>query len=271
MNLGGLPNPIDKRDINLGSVQPPTPFPFAFRPDVSIIPKYYQGKQPACSGHAGAWLKSYLDYLSLQMAVPRSPRQIYAICKRDDGIPEQEGTYLRQIFKTLKNVGVCELSLHPNDIELSKADYKDVSKISTNAFLNAILNKTGAYANVDDISFGGIKNAIFENQAVVILIYCDDGFFGTTTPTFTEKKYGHFVIGCQYDENNIYVIDSTEKDLSLSLKAIPYTAFTNGFIREAGTTLNIPNWQLKGLTAKNDILRFILTQLISAYTSLLKT
>lgn len=235
-----------------------------------VVTRYYQGGQPACSGHAGAWFKSYLDYLTLRLSIARSPRQIYSICKRDDGIPENEGTYLRQIFKTLKSTGVCELSLHPNQIELPKSVYRDPLKISPVAFADAFNNKAGAYATLNDLSFTGLQDAIFQNSAVILLIYCDDGFFGTTTPTFTTKSYGHFVVACQYDQDNIYVIDSTEKNTSLSLKAINKKYINGtGFIREGGTAINIPNWQLIGLTSKNDIIRYILQGLIGAYTKLL--
>jgi len=264
-NLGALSSPRDDRDIKLGSVQVPQPVPFSFRPDVSAISRYYQGSQPACGGHAGAWFKSYLDYLNLQLNVERSPRFIYSICKRDDGYPG-EGTYLRQIMKTLTNVGACEMKFLPNDITLPKAEYINLNNIRLPAFEDAKQNKITAYVAVDDLSFSGLCQAIYKNQAVILLIWCDEGFFGTTTPTFTSKKYGHFVVGCQYDQANIYVIDSTEKDPNLALKAIPRSAVESGFVREAGTAMDLPNWQLVGLTSNNAIVRFILQRLIALYS-----
>jgi hypothetical protein len=100
--------------------------------------------------------------------------------------------------------------------------------------------------------------------------HCDNGFFGTTTPTFTEKSYGHFVVAYGYDEDGVCVADSTEPTSSFSYKYIPRSAFEGGFIRQGATAVNIPNWQLIGLTSPNAVKRFVLTRLVALYTQVLK-
>jgi hypothetical protein len=270
LNLGALESK-DPRNVPLGAVQAPAPFPATSRLDVSPVPTYYQNGQPACGTHAGAWFKSFLDFLNLRLAIARSPEFGYRIVKRDDGLPNVEGTTLNAIFKWLRDVGICRLDLCPNDVHLPKDQYKDASLISPAAFADAAQNKTGSWAFLSDLSFDGVRRAAYQNQAVILLIYCDDGFFGTNTPTFTTKKYGHFVVAIpDYDENAITIIDSTEPTSAFSRKSIPRSAFDQGFVREGATAVDIPNWQLIGLTSKNAVIRFILAQLIALYTALLK-
>ncbi|HEY0141279.1 MAG TPA: hypothetical protein VGF48_10305 [Thermoanaerobaculia bacterium] len=271
LNLGALESK-DPRNIPPGAVQAPVPFPEEFHARFDEVPTYYQNGQPACGGHAGAYLKSYLDYLSLQLAVPRSPRQLYAICKLVDGLPEHEGTTLNAIFKALRDYGVPQLSLYPNDVHLPKKQYRDASLIPPAAIEDAKKNRIApGYAIQNSPSFDDVRRSVYLKQAAIILIYCDDGFFGTNDPTFNEKKYGHFVVAIpDYDHSTITAIDSTEPTTAFSAKRIPKSAFENGFIRQMGVAANLPNWQLRGLTSPIATKRFIYQQLIAAYTQLLK-
>jgi hypothetical protein len=268
LNLGALES-TDPRNIPLGAVQAPAPFPATSRLDVSAVPVYYQNGQPACGGHAGAWFKSYLDVLNLQLAIARSPRFIYDICKRDDGVPNDDGTTLNAIFKSLRDQGAPQLALYPNDIHLAKPVYRDASLIPSAVFQDASQNKTGPWAFLSDLSFDGVRRAAWQNQAVILLIYCDDGFFGTNTPTFTTKKYGHFVVAIpNYDDNAITIIDSTEPTSAFARKSIPRSAFDQGFVRQAATAVDVPNWKLRGLTSQSAIVRWITLQLATLHTAL---
>jgi hypothetical protein len=264
LSLGAVESPKDKRDINLGSVQAPQTIPAVYRPAITSVPTYYQGRTPACGGHAGAYFKSLLDYLSTTVAEARSPRFVDTINKRDDGVPHEEGTFLRQIFATLKYVGACQLHLHPNSIDLPLPQYRNPALISAAAYADAALNKTGEYAFVRDLTFEGLKQAIYQNKAVILLIWVDSGFFRTAKPVFTNRSSGHFVVACQYDEDNIYVVDSTEQDPALALKAI-HKSYIPFAVREATTAINLPRLLVKGLTSRNDIIR----KLIELYIKLL--
>jgi hypothetical protein len=271
LNLGAIESK-DPRNIPLGAVQAPVRFPEEFHARFDEVPTYYQNGQPACGGHAGAYLKSYLDYLSLQLAIARSPRQLYTICKLVDGLPDEEGTTLNAIFKALRDYGAAELSLYPNDVHLPKYQYRDASKIPNAAVVDAAKNRIApGYAIRTWPSFDDVRRTVYLKQAAILLIYCDDGFFGTNDPTFEEKKYGHFVVPiADYDRSTITVIDSTEPTIAFSTKRIPKSAFDNGFMRQVGVGANIPNWQLRGLTSPNAVKRFIYQQLLTAYTQVLK-
>ncbi len=257
--LGALESK-DPRNVPLGAVQAPAPYPVRLKPDVSQVPTYYQNGQPACGGHALAWYKSYLDFLNLQLVIPRSPRFPYAIAKTLDGVPNVEGTTGEALFKTGRDYGLPQLSLYPNDIHLPKPQYADASQIPQPAKDDALQNKTGPHFAVTYApSLDRTKQIVFQNQASILLIYCDDGFFGTNSPTFTEQKYGHFVVAYGYDEDGIYIVDSTEPTSAYSYKYIPRAACNTGYVREAWTGVDIPNWQLKGITSNNDLVRYLTT------------
>jgi hypothetical protein len=270
LNLGAVVSE-DPRNVPLGAVQAPVAFPDEFHALFAEVPTYYQNGQPACGGHAGAYYKSFLDYLSLQLAVRRSPRQLYAICKLIDGLPDEEGTTINAIFKALRDYGAAELSLYPNDVHLPKKQYRDASLIPPRALADAKLNRLmPGYAVQNWPSFDDIRRSVYLKQAAILLIYCDDGFFGTNDPTFTRKKYGHFVVAIpEYDRSSITVADSTEATSAYSMKKIPKAAFEDGFIRQIGVAANLPNWLLLGLTSPNAVKRFIYQQ-IAASRELLK-
>ena len=267
LNLGGLRS-TDPRNVPLGAVQAPAPYPATLKPDVSAVPTYYQNGQPACGGHAFAWFKSYLDFLNLQLAIARSPRFAYTIAKTLDGLPNVEGTTGEALFKGGKYFGSPDLSLYPNDIHLPKPQYADASQIPQAAKDNALQNKTGAFAVAYNPRLERVKQIVAQNQATILLIWCDDGFFGTTTPTFTYKLYGHFIVAYGYPENGVYIVDSTEPTSAYSYKYIPASAFANGFIREAWTAVDIPNWQLLGITSNNDLIRYLTTTIAFLQTRL---
>ena len=109
-NTGYISSPADKRDFTLSAVEeimqaPVVEIPEVFMPDYSFLPTYHQHKQPSCIGHATAWMVNYFDWAGNNGIPTLSPRFIYALCKRDDGMPDSDGTYYRIGLKEAQNQG----------------------------------------------------------------------------------------------------------------------------------------------------------------------
>lgn len=266
-NLGALERTPDARDINLGMVQAPEPYPATFLEDVSNLPTYYQAKQPACGPHAGAWFM--VRKVSREVEVPQdySPKFGWIEIKTFDGYPLDAGTDMRSIFKWLKNIGPCDGYLLPNTVEQTLADYSSPQQITQEMITNAAIKKILKYAFLDSTDFESLKQKIWQNKEVLLLLKVDSGFFGTVNTSFTTPKWGHFVTAFNYDEDNILIKDSTEKDPALSIKRINRRYITPTFVREVGTAIDIPDWLVSGLTSQYVLIR----KLAALYAELYKT
>lgn len=263
MNLGAIEQPYNYRDIQLGRIQKPVEIPEELIPDYSSVPKYFQGQQPACSSHAGTFGITLNEYLENGYVSPLSPRYMWRKIKDIDGYPLHLGSDLRSILKVMASEATCSNMLLPNEINKPLDIYSNPTIIDAMRY-DAQPRIVASYAFLDDISFDGVKQAIFKNKFAILLIHCDEGFFGTTTPTFTSKKYGHFVVAIGYTKNGIIIVDSTEEDTLKSTKFMDKKYVD--FIRQGGTVVDIPNEQVKELTRKI----VILEQLVSLYTKLYK-
>jgi hypothetical protein len=220
LNLGFLPSPKDKRDFRLGMIQAPSAIPEVYLPEYDL-PTYHQHKQPSCIGHAVAWMVTFLEWTELKVKTPLSPRFIYALAKRDDGIPNVDGTYYRQGLEEALKYGVSTEKLFPNNTDLSREEYNNASLISQEALEDADYKRIKSYVRVDDVSFNGLKQAIFNNKVVLLGINIGDTMWtdvnGVTT--WSESKImplrvpskivsGHAVVAIGYDKDYIYFKNS---------------------------------------------------------------
>ena len=164
-NLGGLQSPDDPRDFkpeDLTGKASPTPASYV----ASVLaPVYEQKSKPACGGHGGT---TFFQALA-KNGETLSPRFVYAMCKKIDGVPDSQGTTGRAIMQVLQKYGVCSDVLFPNDTSLSYAEYIDTSKISPQAYADALTRRIGAYAKLPSTDLQTIKDNIFNNEAVLIL------------------------------------------------------------------------------------------------------
>lgn len=248
-NPGALERPKDERDIMLGSIQAPVTLPDVYIPDMSwLLPvRNYQGQTPTCGAHAVSHFKMIMDYLANQTVVPRyTPRFSWMETKLLDNLPPEDGTDMRSIFKAIQNNGMLDFELMGNDVTLPLATYTDPANITPEMVENAAPKSIGAYA-FDNTDIESIKQAIYKNKAVILLIVCDDGFWGTQTPTFTNPKYGHFVVAYGWGYNGIMIIDSSDE--IYGLKTIANAYVTPTFVLESGTAVNIPPSVVKALTS----------------------
>ena len=180
---GAIPSPIDKRDVLTSEVFPlpvriapdfPPPF------DLTIL---NQGNTPHCVGYSSATIKQEKE-LRERNSLVFDGDWIYDECKKIDNYTGN-GTYLRVAMKVLQKTGA-----KPKD----EADSE------------AIQYRIGGYAKVDDLSFEGLKKAIYVNGILLA------GFHGSNTgwqtayvrsPKSGEETWGHAVALIGYNKNYI--------------------------------------------------------------------
>lgn len=252
-NPGHLPSPPDPRDFTLKKVNriigAAVPAPPTYFTDLSSVPVLMQSHQPSCIGHATAAGMMYED--NGAYSYDYSPRFLYALAKRDDGIPQSEGTYYRQALKEAKQFGVADNAQFPNDVTLDPAVYKDASLIPQTAFDVAKSRLVKSYVAVTDLSFDGIKNAIFQNKVVLLGVRLGDEWWtdeqGQTTwspalvlPLRPPKKdvSGHAILAYGYDQNFIYFRNSWSKDWGRSGDGMFGSNYLP-FIQEAWTFMDL--------------------------------
>jgi hypothetical protein len=242
-NLGGKERAPDERDFLLGSIQAPIQIPASYVPDMTWFVRNTQGQQPACGAHGAAHFQMILEHENTPSVNQRySARYSWIKIKQFDGFPLDAGTDLRSVFKSLQQNGADDFEPLGNDVTLSLTEYANPSAITGAMDASAANQKISSYAFGGTV-FQDICQHIYKNKAVCILIKCDDGFWGTETPTFTQPLYGHFVVGYGYDENYIYIVDSADPQFGFKKLAKQY--FPSKFVFESGTAIDIPPAQLQ--------------------------
>ncbi len=177
----------DSRDIRLGSVQ--KAIELNDLPEKYIIPYKLtvlnQDVQPACVGFSAAVLKSEKERRE-KIALDFDGLWLFKKCKAIDGIPDFKGTYLRVAMKVLKNFGAKPV---------------DASETEAEKY------KIGAYAIGDELTFDGIKKAIWQNGVVIAgFTGSDQGWVNAKIrpPKWNEVVWGHAVVLIGYDKDFIF-------------------------------------------------------------------
>jgi hypothetical protein len=272
-NLGALERPKDPRDVLLGSVQAPVQIPATFIPNVQAwLVRNYQGETPFCGEHAGAHFKAILDNVASGAVERKSPR--YGAIKLKspsspvyDGIAIADGTTMTAIFKWLEKVGADDYEPLENDVTLPLATYCEASAVTPAMDADAAASLIGSYA-FGATDFASICQAIYQNKAVILLIKCDDGFWGTATPTFTTPTYGHFVVAYGYDGAGIYVVDSADPQNEFAFKHILAHYITPTFFFESGTAIDLPPAVKQALTTNTAVPASVTSALSTGQLSL---
>lgn len=166
-SCGALKNPRDFRDVQLAQVQAPVEVPKSFKTDIRMIPVFNQKSLGACVGHAHAVIHIYNELKENHKIPKLSPRYIYALSKRLDGIAEQ-GTYPRISAKIEVEKGCATDGLLPNNTDLTHEDY--IKFDETNEIItDAKPFKIKGYAAVsNDKEY--LKQAIVKNGLVAVTI-----------------------------------------------------------------------------------------------------
>jgi len=213
--LGGQPRRKDDRDFALQLYQTPVSIPPEFISDLSNLPVKDQGTYPTCGAHAGACLDSKLQADKRKAARDLSPKYLWKQIKLIDCWPLGKGTDMRSIFKSLQNTGDCQESLMPNTLDASLEAYSDARAITDTERHDAYQNDLTAFAFVDKPSWDQMRQAIYQNKAVLVLVECGDGWW---TPSWAERDIlplrlgkfddNHFIVLYGYDERYIYFRNS---------------------------------------------------------------
>lgn len=254
-NLGALERKPDPRDILLGSVQAPVTIPSSFIPDISWLVRNYQGQTPSCGAHASSHFQAILEHALAPGVNQRyTPRFSWIKIKTIDGYPLEDGTDMRSIFKSLTTDGADDFEPLENDVTLPLTTYSEPSAVTPDMVTNAGAKKISSYG-FGNTDFESICQAIYQNRAVLLLIKCDDGFWGTSTPTFTTPEYGHFITAYGYDPDFIYIVDSADPNDAFAFKKIAkqYVNSPTTFIFEAGTAVDIPPAVKQALTTNTPV------------------
>lgn len=189
-STGAIPSPADHRDLLLSQIAEPI--------DIWDLPSRYkvpykldvldQDGRPACVGYSAASLKAFQERRE-QHPLDFDGDWLYRKCKKIDGIPNEQGTFLRTVFKVLKHQGAKPLNVDDSPLKY----------------------RIGAYARLDDVSFGGLKKAIFQWGVIQV------GFRGSNEgwqtknirpPKTGEKTWGHAVALVGYGENYLIGLNS---------------------------------------------------------------
>lgn len=113
-SFGCLKDAEDLRDIPMGLVLPPIKVPGKIDYTAAMTPVRDQGDEGTCVAFAGAvGVKEYQDAKEYRKIIELSARYLYSMCKANDGIPDEDGTYPRVAMKMLMKYGVSPESYWP--------------------------------------------------------------------------------------------------------------------------------------------------------------
>ena len=278
ISFGNIKSPLDKRDFHIGMIQTPVEIPEVFMPEYNL-PTYFQGKQPSCTGHAVAWMINFCELNDINSTPILSPRFLYALSKRDDGISDADGTYYRQALKEAQTYGVCTDKLFNNDVTLSRADYNDSTKISQFAYDDADYRRIKSYVQVGT-SFNELKQAIYQNKVVLLALYVDENMYTDVNGniSWAEKDVlplrlpktqtgGHAVVAYGYSKDFIFFRNSWSQSWGKNGDGYFGKDYGNN-VYEAWTVVDIPDADIVKLKKELEIKLSLYEQLIALWLKL---
>lgn len=174
--LGAIKSPPDYRDVHYSHVAAANPVavPSSYKVDISKLPVWMQNQLGACTAHATGKYAQYKVLKGTGQIVDLSARYPYSWAKANDGIGLMEqGTYPRDCAKCLQNLGCATEQTLPNNTFLDFASYCfDARWANMPAAANedAPAFKIGGYAFFDTINRDLLKQAIYQNDGVAMLV-----------------------------------------------------------------------------------------------------
>lgn len=183
---GWVPSPVDYRDVPASALfTSDSPIPATYQEPFPLFQKQ-QGSNPFCVGESGSTLLEYDKQKAGLLDIEFDGAWLYNECKKIDGIPNVQGTYYRAALSVLKNKGCKPV----NGTDADAANYK-----------------IAAYVQVDDMSFDGLKRAIFTFGTIMMgfHIYSNGSWQNAyiTIPAGSTIVAGHATVGRGYNDQYI--------------------------------------------------------------------
>jgi hypothetical protein len=188
-SLGALPSPPDDRDYHISEVLAPEavalPSKFFGSP---VPPVLDQGTTPMCVGYSSTRMRLQQEYNDDRKWYPLDPAWLYRECKKIDGMPDTDGTWVRAAMKVLKNVGQAESIVMPLRAQ------------------TIAQHKVAAYYAIPVTTEAYIKRAVHEFGSVVIAGPWYDSWFrpnaakGYILPTPDHEAGGHAILCNGWDD-----------------------------------------------------------------------
>jgi len=175
--LGLVPDPVDVRDLPMGDVLPlGVKYPPAVDYSMFMEGVRHQGNEGACVAFGTCAMKEYMEKVewSRDLQPHLSTRMLYNECKKIDGIPNVDGTYIRSAMKVLSVQGVCTEDEWPyvaNKMTPAVQGYQ----------VAALLNRIKTYAKI--ISINELCSSLYLNGP------CPIGFY-VTSPWYQVPRSG---------------------------------------------------------------------------------
>ena len=157
--LGYIPDIIDNRDFILGNYLEKKRLPKIIDYTSQMTGVRDQGKEGTCVGYATVCgVKEYQDRKEYGDYVTLSPEWVYKECKKIDGIPDVNGTYIRTAMKILATKGVprewcCKQKIPCAGLDKSGERFK-----------------IAGYARISN-SIESLKDALYQTGPLAVGIY----------------------------------------------------------------------------------------------------
>lgn len=188
--LGALKNPPDNRHINTASFQKLVTLPVEF---ISELPPVKIQGQANCVGFAIAMLASFY-FKRKGIDVDLSGDDLYLEAKKQDGIPDQLGTYPVMGAKIAVKQGVIQETVYKQGTTLEIVDDRKRHRLGGYAFVSPTYN--------------AICQAIYQNGAVTASFYIDIEWFRGIIGKVLEIFGQHYIIihgfGVSIGKNVLY-------------------------------------------------------------------
>jgi len=202
--MGALLNPTDPRDIPVKAFQSQKrKLPEKHITDISNLPVLDQKANGSCVGHAVSLAVAYYDAKETGDLTNPSPRFIYGLAKRIDGLPTYEGTYPRVAGQITKLYGCATENTLVNDSMLPHKEYITFD-LSEAILKDAKPRKIGGYAfassNIDEL-----KNAIINNGVVCVSLTVGRWRNSPVKPGVNGR---HYILVYGYNGNRFYFRNS---------------------------------------------------------------
>jgi len=196
--LGCIKDKDDERDYLMRAYLPVIKLPKKIDYSHGMSPIRDQGEEGTCVGFATVTgMKEYQEALDYKKEVILSPRFVYSECKKNDGMPDIEGTTIRAAMRILKSKGVCQEKFWPY-----MPNQK--TKAKKGAVSNAKKFCVITYARI--LNLNELRLSLTSKGPCVIGVEVFEGMMKTKTglvpmPKKTERSLGgHAICPVGYDD-----------------------------------------------------------------------